>query len=64
VKADANGVAQINLVSVNLIAQLKVNQNYLFEDYQSKSGIPARNLILRSTAYYKEVERDMVISIC
>jgi hypothetical protein len=49
VKADANGVAQINLVSVNLIAQLKVNQNYLFEDYQSKSGIPARNLILRST---------------
>jgi len=39
-------------------------ENYLFEDYCLKSGVAIWIPALRTSAYYKEVERDMVISIC
>jgi len=39
IQTGVNQVAQINLLSVNLIAQLKVYKNYLFEDCHLKSRI-------------------------
>ncbi len=47
IQTGVNQVAQINPLSVNLIAQLKVYKNYLFEDCDLKSGIEIWILNLR-----------------
>jgi hypothetical protein len=42
----------------------KACENYLFEDYPLKACIRGEFSEFAITAYYKEVKRDMVISIC
>jgi len=49
IQTGVNQVAQINLLSVNLIAQLKVYKNYLFGDCHLKSGIETWISSLRTT---------------
>jgi len=58
-------IVEFTIANVTILSIPKMNcENYLFEDYRWKSGIPIWILALMISAYYKGVGKDMVITIC